>query len=422
MRVLVLSNLYPPDFIGGYEIACSQVVDALRQRGHEVRVLTAAPRFPVVDSSPHVIRAMKLVDEWCEDGMGTSPLAFRLDEAESRLVSAHNVHALTSTLADFDPDVVYVCSVTGLGGLALLACLQYLKVPWVWQLGDRAPHHLCSTRQSVLPGLARVFSRRIRGHYIVVSDQLRHEIESSGILLNGHVEVIPNWITGKPGPARAHYYRGGHLKIMSAGQVARWKGTDLLIESAARLRNAGYNDFSVDIYGQLHQPDLPLMIRKWDLSSHVFMKGVLPHEELLKAYRHYDVFAFPTLEREPFGLVPMEALARGCVPVMSRRCGVAEWLVHGVHLLKAERSPEAFARTFAAIIQGHVDLESIGSRGITAVWRDFHLDVILPRIERMLVKASAQPRDGAGTAAEAYRLARMAEQVTSDLLQDAICA
>ena len=38
--------------------------------------------------------------------------------------------------------------------------------------------------------------------------------------------------------------------------------------------------------------------------------------------------------------MPLEAVARGCVPVMTRRCGVAEWLVHGLHCIKADRTPE----------------------------------------------------------------------------------
>ena len=32
MKILVLSNLYPPDYIGGYECGCKQAVDALRAR------------------------------------------------------------------------------------------------------------------------------------------------------------------------------------------------------------------------------------------------------------------------------------------------------------------------------------------------------------------------------------------------------
>src|SRR5487761_838342 len=44
MRILAISNLYPPIFIGGYELCCHQAVDALRRRGHEARVLTSRSR------------------------------------------------------------------------------------------------------------------------------------------------------------------------------------------------------------------------------------------------------------------------------------------------------------------------------------------------------------------------------------------
>src|SRR5262249_17452622 len=40
-RVLVLSNLYPPFHLGGYELACADVVQALRSRGWDVLVLTS---------------------------------------------------------------------------------------------------------------------------------------------------------------------------------------------------------------------------------------------------------------------------------------------------------------------------------------------------------------------------------------------
>jgi glycosyltransferase involved in cell wall biosynthesis len=149
---------------------------------------------------------------------------------------------------------------------------------------------------------------------------------------------------------------------------------------------------------------------------------VLPHALLLEAYRDYDLFAFPTLEREPFGLVPLEAVARGCVPIISRRCGIAEWLVHGVHCLKAERTPESFARVFAEVIERRIDLQPLARRGATAAWRDFHLDAILPRIERLLVRAAGQAKGIAGSSHDAYRLARMAEQLTASLLEETIAA
>jgi glycogen(starch) synthase len=41
MNILVLSNLYPPHYLGGYELICHAVVNNLRKRGHIVRILTS---------------------------------------------------------------------------------------------------------------------------------------------------------------------------------------------------------------------------------------------------------------------------------------------------------------------------------------------------------------------------------------------
>jgi len=422
MKILAVSNLYPPDFVGGYELGCANVVDALRERGHEVRVLTAAPRQPV-DSPPHVLRRLRLTDEWNPNGMSHHPLGYRLDEADSRLVSAFNVHALSTVVEEFQPDAAFVCAVTGLGGFGIMACLQFLNIPWVWQLGDCIPRILCSTRQDTFPTLAQEFTRRIRGTFVVVSEQLRRETEGCGLTLGDRVEMLPYWITGERPPARSKFYNGGHLKIMSAGQVSYFKGSDILIEAAALLREAGHTDFSVDLYGNLWDPPLRELIRQRDLSEHVVLKGVVPQPELLKRYQEYDVFAFPTWEREPFGLVPLEAVARGCVPILTRRCGVAEWLVHGLHCLKADRTPEAFAQSLTEVIEGKIRLETIARRGGAAVWRDFHINAIVPKFEELLMDAMTDRENRiAGSPNDAYRLARMAEQLTSSLLQESFNA
>src|SRR5688500_11356128 len=41
MKILVVSNFYPPHYVGGYELGCRDVVDGLRARGHQVEVLTS---------------------------------------------------------------------------------------------------------------------------------------------------------------------------------------------------------------------------------------------------------------------------------------------------------------------------------------------------------------------------------------------
>ncbi|MDX6219036.1 MAG: glycogen synthase, partial [Frankiales bacterium] len=63
MRVLVLSNLYPPNALGGYEMSCRDVVERWRAAGHDVVVLTTAETVrgtvePAVPE-PHVRRELR---------------------------------------------------------------------------------------------------------------------------------------------------------------------------------------------------------------------------------------------------------------------------------------------------------------------------------------------------------------------------
>jgi glycosyltransferase involved in cell wall biosynthesis len=422
--VLVLSNLYPPDVMGGYELACAQAAGGLRARGHDLLVLASAPRQPVHTDPPWVVRRLALSDEWNPGAMGPMPIKHLLMHSASRHINAHNVYVLSKTLEEFRPNVVYVHNLVGVGGLGLVACLQFLGVPWVWHLGDCVPNLLCSERshRGVVPELAAQYSRQVRGHYIVVSDHVREEVESAGIALNGVVNVIPYWINGPRPPARSTFHEGGPLRILSVGQVNHDKGVGLLIDAAGLLRDSGVTDFSVDIYGRPIDGSFAAKIGALGLEEKVRMMGQRPHSEILRLFESYDVLAFPTLAREPFGLVALEAASRGCVPLITDDCGAAEWLVHGVHCLKFHRSAESLRDTLRSVAERRTPLGHIGRLAPEAVWRDFHLDTVLPSIEATLNRAAGSKITPAGSADEAYRLARLAEQMAENLIQEHVMA
>ena len=425
MKILVLSNLYPPDVIGGYELGCRQAVDALLAVGHEIRVLTTAPRVPV-EPETHVLRTMRLVDAWSDYHFKRNAVVTNLlEQGESLRVDAFNIHALLAELEDFQPDVVYVWMLVGIGGLGLMACLNHLSMPWVWHLMDNVPLMLCRSGGRVVPAFAREFNRQLKGSYIACSTQLLDEIEAGGIELNDRVVVLPNWIDGPARCARTDYLRDGTLRIVTAaGLIDRQadKGIDILIEAAARLRDGGHEAFTVEVYGRSTDGYAAHLIHQFGMESRVFLRGSISQSELSDCFEQADVFAFPTRAREPFGFAPLEAAARGCVPVISQTCGLAEWFVHGVHLLKSERTAEGFARVFAAILDGSIDVASIGRRAAGIIRREFHIDLIAPKICEVLELAAGRPRIGAGTAAEAYRLARLAEKLSRVLIQESLCA
>lgn len=424
MKILAISNLYPPDFIGGYELCCRQVVDGLLGRGHEVRVLTTSPRTPC-PAAGHVARELEMVN--CYDAFGVlhnQPLTRKLTAARAAFVSAHNVHVLLDHVRRFQPDVVYLWNLFGTGGLGLVGCLQYLDVPWVWYLGDCVPRMLCSLGDDVLSVLAEQFGRYVRGHFMPVSVRVVQEIEAAGVKLNGEIEPSPNWVLGQQPPPRQRYFRPGEqLRIVSSGQMGRHKGIHLLVEAAALLRTRGYENFHVDLYGKVTDPSVAPLPREQGVEDLVRFKGMCPQGELVDRYaRHeYDLFAFPTWKREPFGCAPLEAAAYGAVMVMSESCGIGEWFVGGVHCLKTARTAEAFAQVLADVLHGKLDLKPIGRRASAVIWRDFHLDVLLPDIERALAGVARRPRRAAGTADEAYRLALLAEKLTQALVQENDC-
>ena len=425
VKVLVLSNLYPPDVIGGYELGCEQVVDALRARGHDVLVLTSAPRTPAPRKG-HVARELHLGDIWNRYLYDHSrPVTSHLLQAESTIVNAFNVHALTRTIEAFRPDVAYAWNLVGIGGIGLMAAIQHLKLPWLWHLMDDVPVALCRQGGRVVKPLLREVDRQLDGDFLACSRQLVDEIEEGGIRLRPRVEVVPNWVVGPTPAARSRYFRadsGETLRIMAAGQVNANKGVDHLIEAAARLRAAGLDRFSIDIYGNADDPYFPALARCRDVGDLVRFRGSRRQSDLVKLYAEYDVFAFPTWHREPFAFAPLEASWRGCVPLISQHCGNAEWFVHGVHCLKAERTPDAFAASLAAILGGSIDLAPIARRGAATVGRDFHLDAQVPGIERALASAAGRDRAPGGAGAEAYRMAVLAEKLARVLIQEAVPA
>jgi glycosyltransferase involved in cell wall biosynthesis len=152
------------------------------------------------------------------------------------------------------------------------------------------------------------------------------------------------------------------------------------------------------------------------------LRGNLSQSELSDRFAESDVFAFPTRSREPFGFAPLEAAARGCVPLISQTCGLAEWFVHGVHLLKARRSPQDFANQFAAILDGSIDLSPMSGRTAEIIAHEYTIESIAPRIVEVLTQEAIRPRSRAGSAAEAYQLAVLAERLSSVLIQETLCA
>jgi len=402
VKVLVVSNLYPPSVIGGYELSCAQVVDELMRRGYDVRVLTSVPGR-ITSGSDHVARVLRHPD--CFRTERSATLSDKW-EVEANLIDSGNVYSLIGEVESFRPDVCYLWNLIGIGGLGLVGTLEYLGVPWLWHLGDAVPAYLCMFEGHVLP-IARQMSDRLTGRFVAVSQGLVNEIEHV-VTLGDRVRVVPNWVSDPGERLRRSYFDEGVLRVAFAGQLAEHKGVYMLLDAVAEVVRRGH-DVRLDLFGEGDRAGVVAHVASTGLRDRVRVLGWVEQRELRRRLREYDVFAFPTWQREPFGLAPLEAASEGCVPLVSTPSGPAEWLVDGVDCLKAIRRPEAFAEAMSAICRGEVDMASLGRRAAAVVRRDFVLSRVMPVLEEELAAAAALGYRPTGDAETAYRLALVAE-------------
>lgn len=386
MRILTVSNLYPPEGIGGWELGCAQMVEELRRRGHAVHVVTSTPRtFETAVDERDVRRVLHVEEAWDPVLIGhDTPTAL----IRRFLVNVHNVDLLRQEIDNINPDVVYTWNLIGLGAAAISLAVELRGLPWVAHLMDAMPRHVAAVAGAQRHHFAGLLNRRLVGTWLACSQGLLDEIAGSAAPLQGVVEVVPNWVVGpRPLPRESWYRPGRPLRCVYAGQLVASKGIILILEALAKLRAEGH-DVELDLFGEgADRAGFEAHAIRFGVDGAVRFRGLLDQRELMSKLSAYDVMLYPTETREPFGFAPLEAAAAGCVPLVTAGCGITEWLVEGVHLLTAPRHAEDFADVLRRIVAGEMDLAPIARRGQRVVLRDFHIEAIAPRVERLLHQA-----------------------------------
>ncbi|MBU4536312.1 MAG: glycosyltransferase [Euryarchaeota archaeon] len=148
------------------------------------------------------------------------------------------------------------------------------------------------------------------------------------------VELLPNGIdldTYKVLPAEGQFRSEYNIKkeekiILYLSRLYYTKGLDILIQSISeiledhsliRLVIAGPDDH--------YQAKLEEMISQLKLEDRVIITGPLYGKKKDEAYRDADIFVLPS-QTESFGNVVVEAMASYNPVVVTRTCGVSEWL------------------------------------------------------------------------------------------------
>jgi glycosyltransferase involved in cell wall biosynthesis len=109
-----------------------------------------------------------------------------------------------------------------------------------------------------------------------------------------------------------------------------------------------------------------------DVSGKVSILGMIPRRQLLDLYYSSDIFAFPPIWNEGFGLPPVEAMAAGLPVVASRSGTIVETVVDGATgFLIEKNNAEQLAQSLLTLVKDDVTRETMGRAGRQRVLQHF---------------------------------------------------
>ncbi|MBA3242660.1 MAG: glycosyltransferase family 4 protein [Acidobacteria bacterium] len=372
MRILVISNLYPPHHLGGYEMACREVVKGLSARGHEVRVLTSTYGLekPAIDGE---------VYRWLTTDLEREPKPLARRALELLGKEARNQQAFKRVVKEFRPELVYFWNLANISvSLALSAQRMRLPVCYynfdLWLTNWRSDNWLALWPPAPRRRAVRLASRAARSTLETVG------ILSSGVLDLRHVQFATHYLkrstleAGEPVagaeviqwgievekfPYKAH--GGEPARLLFVGQVVPHKGVHTALEALRILvQEHGRSGVTLTIAGGSSLPDYVSELRRFvqthRLEGNVEFCGHVAHEHLPEVYRAHDILLFPSIIDEGLGLGILEAMASGLVVLGTASGGSAEILEH-------ERTGLVFPKEDAVTCAAHV-LRLIGDRGL----------------------------------------------------------
>jgi glycosyltransferase involved in cell wall biosynthesis len=119
------------------------------------------------------------------------------------------------------------------------------------------------------------------------------------------------------------------------------------------------------------------------LMSRVLFLGKIPREQLVEHYYDADLFVFPSLFTEGFGLPPVEAMAGGAAVIGTRSGAIVETVQHGkTGLLVEKNNPRALADAMLSLLENAPLREQMGRAGRQRALEHFTWDRVTEKMSR----------------------------------------
>lgn len=405
MKIGVVSNLYPPFSIGGYEQLCAKVCDELAALGHEIVVLTSTYGGPAPDIESQLVeRRLKLQAN--EDDIYRP---FSSSSSEIDAINQYNRLELSAFHERHKPDIWFAWNLYFLGDvfhdeLSTFGKPVVLFLTDNWLIAAQKPdavgrffaQHVHGSEpfvpnvgmirgQSLLKQRAIFGSRFIRDFYIssgfTFSDQV---VIHNGVALP---IVPPEFFVRRSEPREA-----GRLKLLFAGRLVDIKGPQLIVAALPLIRELASGQVSLTIVGDTQDrtfiSKLRAEIDASDCADLITFRDQVSEALLLPLFNDHDIYIFPSLY-EPFSLTLIHALGAGIPTIATDIGGNSEIVKHGESGLLFDKSSPSELANAVLRVAGDGRLRTNLSKNGRHVAARFTFRRMITRIENELKKANS---------------------------------
>jgi glycosyltransferase involved in cell wall biosynthesis len=343
MRILVISNLYPPAQIGGYEVLCAEAVKCLAER-HEITVLTSNRLG--VPSEPGVVRELA----YLPDG--------RRSALRAPAAALHAAKVTRRVLAEVRPELVFVWNGAAMPQTAIRIAEQSgavvaYSVCQGWFEGLYTGNDLFMrelTPAGAHPGWGqgmRLVSRhpslrldlhtRVPASICWVSEAMKRLVPIPPTVEPLEQRVI---YTGVHEPdlwtSVERHPPSGRPQILFVGRLEREKGPDVAYRALAALRERHGIEADLVLAGRPNDEMAALLAplgRELGISERLRLLGQVSPQRVAELMGQSSAIVVPSVWDEPSGGICLEAgLAR--IPVVASRAGgMPEGLLEEEHAL-----------------------------------------------------------------------------------------
>lgn len=401
MKILAITDSFPPHHSGGYELRCRDVLIGLMNRGHEVQIITT--RCPTKTCGLH------------KDDQDISRVLVRRSETHTiytRIVrDIVEMRFINRVVDEFKPDIAYL---SHLGDLLnpIFFYFSDRNIPIVFDDGGLGIIHV-----------NRIFHRGIYFHKIerdpIIKKWIKDFVGTIIHVISGN--LIPKslkWPTeirvffnsrhskelaldkGVPVENASVIFSGidtsvfhfksetiihNPLRILLPGRIESQKGTKDAVSLLSILKGL-HVPVCLTIVGnedsQSYFEEIVQKLRLLNLEDKAKILPMVNHEKLAELYRDSDICFFPSYHETGFSRVPLEAMACGCLVISYGNEASNEIIKNGeTGYITLPGDIHAVAALITNLISDPIKYQQIVKNAVEKVNREFNMEAYLDRVE-----------------------------------------